>query len=116
MSYADLIKELFEKSGLQVNDYAAAAGISITHMSKILNGSAPGSVKILEACARHANIDLQDYLVFPDPQNLTRKHAVLIKHLTELLGLTGSDVPEIVRTAISVWHRRLVRGKPKPLG
>lgn len=115
MTYADLIRELFEKSGMQVKDYAAATGLSVTLISGIVNGG-KGSLKVLDVCARQAGIDLQDYLVFPDTKNLARKHAVAVKHLIELLELTGSDVPEIARSAIAAWHRGFARGKPKPSG
>jgi transcriptional regulator with XRE-family HTH domain len=58
--YADLIRELKDRSNLQVNEYAERIDVTPTHLSTILNGKQPGSRKILENALADAHLTLGD--------------------------------------------------------
>ena len=60
MSYGALIKELFRRSELQVNEYAEAVDVTVAHISNIINENSPGSRKILEACLEYAGMGLEE--------------------------------------------------------
>ena len=78
MAYARLITELFRRSGLQINEYAEAIGISTTHLSTILNGHQDGSRKILEACLANTGMNLGD-LQLPEPDAETQEEKDVLR-------------------------------------
>lgn len=65
MSYAGLIKRLFERTGMTVRAYADAINITEAHLSNILGGKQRGSHKILESCLAYADLTTDD-LRLPD--------------------------------------------------
>ena len=65
-TYAEIIKELHTRSGLQVNDYAVAVHMSVTHMSNILNGKQPGTVEAVRKCLEHVGLKITDCLELPE--------------------------------------------------
>lgn len=95
MTFADLIRQFFDKSGLQVNEYAESIGYSTTQLSNVLNGAEPGSRKMLEACLREANRDLEACLKYP-AENTDREEELIGRLLFILRndpeGSTGIQV------------------------
>ena len=71
MKYGELVRELYRRSEMQVKDYAEAIGYSTPQLSNIINDNEPGSLKALQACLRHASLDIQDCLDLPESQNVT---------------------------------------------
>src|SRR3990167_8659515 len=88
MTYADLIKWLWRKSGLGVQEYAEKIDFSRGHISNIINDQQPGSLKALQACLRHANIGIEDCLS-PPPTSTAEKEEG--KVLTSLRSLSDGN-------------------------
>lgn len=62
-----------------VAEYAAAVGYSPPQISNILNDKQPGSIKAVEACARHAGLTIFDCLALPDESPETRDEKKLVR-------------------------------------
>lgn len=85
MSYAELIQELFRRSGMGVNEWADAISISRAHVSHIINGKHRGSHKILEAALRHAGCAISD-LRLPEPDPQTNDEKDVVRWFRQLTG------------------------------
>lgn len=94
MSYGDLIRELHRRSGKQINEYADAVDISVTHMSHILNDRQPGTRKVLEACLYEAGLGLEDLqLPEKDPESQEERKAMrLFRSLSDKHRATALDL------------------------
>jgi transcriptional regulator with XRE-family HTH domain len=66
VTYAEIIQTLFSRSGLQVNEYAKTIGLSVTHLSNILNGVEAGSMRVVQDALRQAQIKVEDCLDLPE--------------------------------------------------
>jgi len=83
MDYRDLIKALFDRSGLKVKDYAERIGWSTTQMSNVLNDVEAGSFKMLRDCLDQAGKKLEDCLTLPGDQ--AEKETELVGKLLYIL-------------------------------
>lgn len=77
-SYAGLIKQLYRKSGLRINEYAEAIGYSVVQVSNVLNDKQPGSHKMLEAALMFAGITIED-LAIPSSDGIAREERELLR-------------------------------------
>lgn len=78
MSYAELIKELHRRSGMQINEYAEAIDISVAHLSNILNNKQAGSRKILEDALAYAGMSLES-LCLPEADPATQQEKDVLR-------------------------------------
>ena len=97
MTYSEIIKELWKRSGLSVNDYADTVKYSRTHISTILNDKQPGSWKALEACLRHAGIDVQDCLAMPAKEPSAKEEKEALRLFQSLTGSKRDHALEYLR-------------------
>jgi transcriptional regulator with XRE-family HTH domain len=103
----DLIKVAFEKSKLQVREFADKAGVSVTTMSNALNDG-PVSIKVLDASLRAADIDLEDCLVVP-PKDDSEKQE---RKLTDCYRLLSpKDKGAIIGVAESLAEKKALGQK-----
>jgi transcriptional regulator with XRE-family HTH domain len=79
MTYADIVKHLFKKSGLGVAEYAEQVGYSTTRISNLLNDSpnAQNVEKIAKACIKNAGQKMEDYLCFPEKMDSADERSAL---------------------------------------
>ncbi len=84
MKYAEIIKGLRIRSGLGVKDYAEHVGMSVAHISNVVNGAQPGSLKMLRDCLRADGKDIEDCLGLP-PDSITHEYERKILDLIHLI-------------------------------
>ena len=78
-SYAGLIKQLYRKSHLQVNEYADAIGYSTVQVSNVLNDKQPGSHKMLQAALEFAGISIDDLAIPGDDGAMANQERELLR-------------------------------------
>lgn len=110
MAYADLIKELFRRSEMQVNEYAQAIDISVTHLSNIINDAQPGSRKILEACLARIQMDIGS-LELPEADAHTEEEKTAFRLFRRLDPGQGQAVISVMRQFTKASKRKT---KPPP--
>lgn len=99
MTYADLIKALYGRSGMSIKDYAESIRHTTAHISNILNGHQPGSWKVVEACLRHAKLSPEDVLTLPE-EPATKAEKELLR-LYRSLSESGRATIVLVATEIA---------------
>lgn len=83
IDYGPLIKRLYERSGLQVNQYAALVNYTVAHISNIINGHQRGSPKVLEACLKNAGLEFSQ-LQLPEVQEQTEEEKEILRRFRKL--------------------------------
>lgn len=87
-----------------MKEFAEAAEISTPHLSHVINGGEPGSLKTLRDCLRAMEIDIEACLIIP-PQGddekreryLVERYRVLIpKDKTTIIGLAESLAEKVL--------------------
>lgn len=112
MTYADLIKALWRKSGLGVQEYADAIELSKTHLSNILNDQQSGTFKVVRQCLDHADIKIEDCLSLPDENPATREEEEALRLFKTLTGGTRQLALSLL-AELSQGHLLLQQGQRK---
>ncbi len=77
MTYGELVKFFWRKSGVAINEYAERVGYSTPQVSMVLNGHQAGTLKMIQACVRDAEMDMQDLLWVPESAEAADERKVL---------------------------------------
>lgn len=102
MSIGDLITAIFRRSGLSIKEFAKRAQWSAAHVSHVINGDAPGSLKMLEDClsvkAGDLSGNIEDYLMLPPLKETEKLEKELLKIYRALSPQHRSDLLYVARS------------------
>lgn len=105
MTYAEAIKELWRRSGLGVEQYAAHVRYSKTHISNVLNDKQPGTLKMLLLCLSAEGIDVQECICLPsDPANSSEDDNAL-QVITTAIAKGGEERERVIECADTLSRR-----------
>ena len=110
MTYTEIVRELYERSGLQINEYAQRIRYSVTQLSLVLNGHKEATLKMAEVALADADLSLEDCLVLPDGKTVAAHYAPIVHRIIDLLDL-GGTVAEGIKVIVYAQHEVWVKKK-----